>query len=113
MTKQNRELSKLAKWSLGLAIFTPFIFMFCAPALISWFLSIVFDLTAIFQIIIKRKKLKGIPFAIGGISLSVIWIFIPMLVFGTRVCPMRLGGIGVSMRIYSQEFDNKYPTSDK
>ena len=131
MTEQKRKLSKIAVWSLVFAlisllclvffVFIPWINIFSVWLFpVSLFLSIVLGIIAVFQIIKKRKILKGIPFATGGLSISVllvgvigIVVYSVILVFDSHGCFENLKGIGVTLRIYSQDFDNEYPTSNK
>jgi prepilin-type processing-associated H-X9-DG protein len=111
------KTSKLAIWSFVLAILSFFTFMITAiPA-------IVCGIIGIKRINLNQEILKGKKFAVAGIVISLLGLFIFIGLMlpangaireGTRVviCKAHLTGLGSGISAYLKENNNIYPPAE-
>ena len=113
------KTSKMAVTSLVLAILSPFtLFISLLPA-------VIFGIISLVKIEKSGGRLKGKGLAIGGIAsapaILIVTFFLIMLPALGRVremanrvvCGSNMSGLGKAMLIYSNDWDDRYPTGSQ
>jgi hypothetical protein len=89
--------------------------------IVSPLIGLVLGIIADREIYKSKGALKGRLFSISGTGLAIIgilWSLMPIPVTPARtahrvICASNLGGLGKTIRSYSDQYDHKYPTSDR
>ncbi len=127
---EKARTSRLAIWSFGLVVifilaaFFIFVFkpniLFIFVCLICVPLGIVFGITSIFKIRKSKGQLKGMGFAIGGLtihlilSIVIIYGIVELVsIAGRFICYDKLSMLGKSLKFYSEDNRGLYPPADK
>ena len=134
MKKNNRQKQRLktceyAKWSLIFGIVTILCiivgaiahFPICIlPVPFTTIIALILGIISIFRIRKRKDELKGFGLVLGGMVIGTV-VLVTMIYFGFQAvwifrrisCGMNLSGLGKAMLLYANDFDNRYPTSDK